>query len=153
MSLRCVYSWSPVIVLNVATNRSLPAGRVAVEPTGSDPGQRQPQRGGGGCLPQRPAAVTRLHPVALQPGHRLHQPRRSQVALHCTVVGGWVYVCMCVYICVRVYMYICVCVCICIYVCVCVYIYIESLMSCHLLLNLLHELANMIICKALPSIL
>ena len=25
-----------------------------------------------------------------------------------------------------------------------IYIYIESLMSCHLLLNLLHELANMI---------
>ena len=31
-------------------------------------------------------------------------------------------------------------------------IHIESLMSCHLLLNLLHELANMILCKALPSI-
>ena len=29
------------------------------------------------------------------------------------------------------------------------YIYIESLMSCHLLLNLLHELANMILCEAL----
>ena len=39
------------------------------------------------------------------------------------------------------------------YVCVCVYIYIESLMSCHLLLNLLHELANMILCEALPSII
>ena len=25
-------------------------------------------------------------------------------------------------------------------------------MSCHLLLNLLHELANMILCEALPSI-
>ena len=36
---------------------------------------------------------------------------------------------------------------------VCVCIYIESLMSCHLLLNLLHELANMILCEALPSIL
>ena len=33
------------------------------------------------------------------------------------------------------------------------YIYIESLMSCHLLLNLLHELANMILCEALPSII
>ena len=32
-------------------------------------------------------------------------------------------------------------------------IYIESLMSCHLLLNLLHELANMILCEALPSII
>ena len=31
--------------------------------------------------------------------------------------------------------------------------YIESLMSCHLLLNLLHELANMILCEALPSII
>ena len=30
---------------------------------------------------------------------------------------------------------------------------IESLMSCHLLLNLLHELANMILCEALPSII
>ena len=29
----------------------------------------------------------------------------------------------------------------------------ESLMSCHLLLNLLHELANMILCEALPSII
>ena len=29
---------------------------------------------------------------------------------------------------------------------------IESLMSCHLLLNLLHELANMILCEALPNI-
>ena len=28
------------------------------------------------------------------------------------------------------------------------YIYIESLMSCHLLLNLLHESANMILCEA-----
>ena len=35
----------------------------------------------------------------------------------------------------------------------CLYIYIESLMSCHLLLNLLHELANMILCEALPSII
>ena len=35
----------------------------------------------------------------------------------------------------------------------CIYIYIESLMSCHLLLNLLHELANMILCEALPSII
>ena len=26
-------------------------------------------------------------------------------------------------------------------------------MSCHLLLNLLHELANMILCEALPSII
>ena len=34
-----------------------------------------------------------------------------------------------------------------------IYIYIESLMSCHLLLNLLHELANMILCEALPSII
>ena len=33
------------------------------------------------------------------------------------------------------------------------YIYIESLMSCHLLLHLLHELANMILCEALPSII
>ena len=32
-------------------------------------------------------------------------------------------------------------------------IHIESLMSCHLLLNLLHELANMILCEALPSII
>ena len=32
-------------------------------------------------------------------------------------------------------------------------VYIESLMSCHLLLNLLHELANMILCEALPSII
>ena len=32
-------------------------------------------------------------------------------------------------------------------------IYIESLMSCHLLLNLLHELANMLLCEALPSII
>ena len=32
-------------------------------------------------------------------------------------------------------------------------LYIESLMSCHLLLNLLHELANMILCEALPSII
>ena len=31
------------------------------------------------------------------------------------------------------------------------YINIESLLSCHLLLNLLHELANMILCEALPS--
>ena len=30
---------------------------------------------------------------------------------------------------------------------------IESLMSCHLLLNLLHELANMLLCEALPSII
>ena len=30
-------------------------------------------------------------------------------------------------------------------------IYIESLMSCHLLLNLLHELANMILCEALTK--
>ena len=30
---------------------------------------------------------------------------------------------------------------------------IESLMSCHLLLNLLHELANMISCEDLPSII
>ena len=34
-----------------------------------------------------------------------------------------------------------------------IYIYIESLMSCHLLLNLLHECANMILCEALPSII
>ena len=34
-----------------------------------------------------------------------------------------------------------------------VYVNIESLMSCHLLLNLLHELANMILCEALPSII
>ena len=33
------------------------------------------------------------------------------------------------------------------------WINIESLMSCHLLLNLLHELANMILCEALPSII
>ena len=33
------------------------------------------------------------------------------------------------------------------------YIYIESLMSCHLLLNLLHELANMILCSAEPRII
>ena len=33
------------------------------------------------------------------------------------------------------------------------FIYIESLMSCHLLLNLLHELANMILCEDLPSII
>ena len=33
------------------------------------------------------------------------------------------------------------------------FIYIESLMRCHLLLNLLHELANMILCEALPSII
>ena len=32
-------------------------------------------------------------------------------------------------------------------------VHIESLMSCHLLLNLLHELANMILCEALPSII
>ena len=30
---------------------------------------------------------------------------------------------------------------------------IESLMSCRLLLNLLHELANMILCEAVPSII
>ena len=30
---------------------------------------------------------------------------------------------------------------------------IESLIRCHLLLNLLHELANMILCEALPSII
>ena len=49
----------------------------------------------------------------------------------------------------------CVCVCMYIYMCVYIYvcIYIESLMSCHLLLNLLHELANMILCEALPSII
>ena len=35
----------------------------------------------------------------------------------------------------------------------CEYVYIESLMSCHLLLHLLHELANMILCEALPSIM
>ena len=35
--------------------------------------------------------------------------------------------------------------CVCVCVCVSIYIYIESLMSCHLLLNLLHELANMIL--------
>ena len=34
-----------------------------------------------------------------------------------------------------------------------VHVHIESLMSCHLLLNLLHELANMILCEALPSII
>ena len=34
-----------------------------------------------------------------------------------------------------------------------IYIYIESLMSCHLLLNLLHELANIILCEALPIII
>ena len=39
------------------------------------------------------------------------------------------------------------------YLTVCVHIYIESLMSCHLLLNLLHELANMILCEAQPSII
>ena len=33
------------------------------------------------------------------------------------------------------------------------YLNIEYLMSCHLLLNLLHELANMILCEALPSII
>ena len=33
------------------------------------------------------------------------------------------------------------------------FVYIESLMSCHLLLNLLHELANMILCEPLPSII
>ena len=32
-------------------------------------------------------------------------------------------------------------------------IHIESLIRCHLLLNLLHDLANMILCKALPSII
>ena len=32
-------------------------------------------------------------------------------------------------------------------------IYNTYIMSCHLLLNLLHELANMILCKALPSII
>ena len=32
-------------------------------------------------------------------------------------------------------------------------IYIESLIRCHLLLNLLHSLANMILCEALPSII
>ena len=40
-----------------------------------------------------------------------------------------------------------------IYIYIYIYIYIESLMSCHLLLNLLHELANMILCEALPSII
>ena len=39
------------------------------------------------------------------------------------------------------------------YIYIYIYIYIESLMSCHLLLNLLHELANMILCEALPSII
>ena len=34
-----------------------------------------------------------------------------------------------------------------------IYIYIESLIRCHLLLNLLHELANMILCEALPRII
>ena len=34
-----------------------------------------------------------------------------------------------------------------------IYIYIESLMSCHLLLNLLHEWANMILFEGLPSII
>ena len=48
---------------------------------------------------------------------------------------------------------VCVCVCVCIYIYIYIYIYIESLMSCHLLLNLLHELANMIFCEALPSII
>ena len=38
-------------------------------------------------------------------------------------------------------------------VCVYIYIYIESLMSYHLLLNLLHELANMILCEALPTLI
>ena len=33
------------------------------------------------------------------------------------------------------------------------YVHIESLMNCHLLLNLLHSLANMILCEALPSII
>ena len=42
---------------------------------------------------------------------------------------------------------------ICVHFIVRYYIYIESLMSCHLLLNLLHELANMILCEALPSII
>ena len=32
-------------------------------------------------------------------------------------------------------------------------IYIESLMSCHLLLNLLHSLAKMILCSAEPRII
>ena len=32
-------------------------------------------------------------------------------------------------------------------------VYIESLMSCHFLLNLLHELANMILLEALLSII
>ena len=40
-----------------------------------------------------------------------------------------------------------------IYLCTQHIVYIESLMSCHLLLNLLHELANMILCEALPSII
>ena len=57
--------------------------------------------------------------------------------------------CVCVYI----YIYVCVCVCVSVYIYVSVCVYIESLMSCHLLLNLLHELANMILCEALPSII
>ena len=51
--------------------------------------------------------------------------------------------------CIYVYVYICICV----YIYMCIYVYIESLMSCHLLLNVLHELANMILCEALPSII
>ena len=59
------------------------------------------------------------------------------------------YVCMCICVCVCIYIYIERV----IYIYIYIYIYIESLMSCHLLLNLLHELANMILCEALPSII
>ena len=52
-------------------------------------------------------------------------------------------VCVCVHVCMCVYMYVCI------YIYIYIYIYIESLMSCHLL----HELANMILCEALPSII
>ena len=51
-------------------------------------------------------------------------------------------------VCIYIYVYI--------YIYIYIYIYrlyIESLMSCHLLLNLLHELANMILIEALPSII
>ena len=66
-------------------------------------------------------------------------------------VGARMLVCTCMHVCNNVCMYVCKYVSM--YSCMYVYIYIESLMSCHLLLNLLHELANMILCEALPSII
>ena len=56
-------------------------GLVAMEQVGRDAGERQSERGGGGRVRHGAAALARLHPHTLQPGHRLRQPRRLQVSL------------------------------------------------------------------------